>query len=143
MNTPDSKVDGDSIRPKWVLPAPDGPHVGPMDLAIRGIFLSSRDRYDNSQSLFLDYLQGNVSEDTLNLELKKHIPMSSNAAKSQLAEVFCTKRLNNRLKWYVYIADCYMFSYVCYRSNELQSCLYVLILSVLLYICMLSHLRYL
>ena len=33
--TPDSKVHGTNIRPTWVLPAPDGPHVGPMNLAIR------------------------------------------------------------------------------------------------------------
>ena len=33
---PDSKVHGDNMRPTWVLSAPDGPHVGPMNLAIRG-----------------------------------------------------------------------------------------------------------
>ena len=33
--TPDSKVHGDNMRPSWVLSAPDGPHVGPMNLAIR------------------------------------------------------------------------------------------------------------
>ena len=36
-NVPDSKVHGTNIGPKWVLSAPDGPHVGPMKLAIRGI----------------------------------------------------------------------------------------------------------
>ena len=35
---PDSKVHGASMGPTWVLSAPVGPHVGPMDLAIRGIF---------------------------------------------------------------------------------------------------------
>ena len=33
---PDSKVHGDNMGPTWVLPAPAGPHVGPMNLAIRG-----------------------------------------------------------------------------------------------------------
>ena len=40
---PDSKVHGPNIRPIWVLSTPDGPHVGPMNLAIRGACLS-RDR---------------------------------------------------------------------------------------------------
>ena len=32
---PDSKVHGTKMGPTWVLSAPDGPHVGPMKLAIR------------------------------------------------------------------------------------------------------------
>ena len=34
---PDSKVHGANMGPTWVLPAPDGPHVGPMNLAIRDV----------------------------------------------------------------------------------------------------------
>ena len=30
----DSKVHGANVGPTWVLSAPDGPHVGPMNLAI-------------------------------------------------------------------------------------------------------------
>ena len=32
---PDSKVHGANMGPTWVLSAPDGPHIGPMNLAIR------------------------------------------------------------------------------------------------------------
>ena len=32
---PDSKVHGANMEPTWVLSAPDGLHVGPMNLAIR------------------------------------------------------------------------------------------------------------
>ena len=32
---PDSKVHGANMGPTWILSAPDGPHVGPMKLAIR------------------------------------------------------------------------------------------------------------
>ena len=32
---PDSKVHVANMGPNWVLPAPSGPHVGPMNLAIR------------------------------------------------------------------------------------------------------------
>ena len=32
---PDSKVHEANMGPTWVLSAPDGPHVGPMNLAIR------------------------------------------------------------------------------------------------------------
>ena len=35
---PDSQVHGANMAPVWVLSAPDGPHVGPMNLAIRGGF---------------------------------------------------------------------------------------------------------
>ena len=34
---PDSKVHGASMGPTWILSAPDGPHVGPMNLAIRDV----------------------------------------------------------------------------------------------------------
>ena len=33
-NIPDSKVHGANMGPNWVLLAPDGPHFGPMNLAI-------------------------------------------------------------------------------------------------------------
>ena len=35
MAPPDRKVQGANMGPTWVLSAPDGPHVGPMNLAIR------------------------------------------------------------------------------------------------------------
>ena len=34
FHIPDSKVHGANIGPTWVLSAPDGPHVGPMNLVI-------------------------------------------------------------------------------------------------------------
>ena len=36
LKEPDSKVHGANMGPTWDLSAPDGPHVGPMNLAIRG-----------------------------------------------------------------------------------------------------------
>ena len=36
---PDNKVHGVKMGPTWVLSAPDGPHVGPMNVAIR-VYLS-------------------------------------------------------------------------------------------------------
>ena len=35
LSHPDSKVHGANMGPTWLLSAPDGPHVGPMNLAIR------------------------------------------------------------------------------------------------------------
>ena len=35
--TPDSKVHGANMGPTWDLSAPDGPHVGPMNIAIWGL----------------------------------------------------------------------------------------------------------
>ena len=34
-NIPNSNVHGANVGPTWVLSAPDGPHVGPINLAIR------------------------------------------------------------------------------------------------------------
>ena len=34
---PDSKVHGANVGPTWVLSAPEGPHIGPMNLAIRDL----------------------------------------------------------------------------------------------------------
>ena len=40
---PDRKVHGANIGPNWVLLAPDGPHVGPVNLGIRRGILSTGD----------------------------------------------------------------------------------------------------
>ena len=39
----DSKVHAANMGPTWVLSAPDGPHVGPMNLAIRVVKQSFKD----------------------------------------------------------------------------------------------------
>ena len=36
LGDPDNKVHGANMGPTWVLSVPDGPHVGPMNLAVRG-----------------------------------------------------------------------------------------------------------
>ena len=37
VRCPDSNVHGANIGPTWAPSAPDGPHVGPMNLAIREV----------------------------------------------------------------------------------------------------------
>ena len=44
-NTPESKVLGANIGPNWVPSAPDGPHVGLMNLAIRDVIFSFESRH--------------------------------------------------------------------------------------------------
>ena len=41
---PDCKVHGANTGPAWILSAPDGPHDGPMNLAIRGTIYASPSR---------------------------------------------------------------------------------------------------
>ena len=36
-NIQDGKIHGANMGPTWVLSAPDGPHVGPMNLAMRDV----------------------------------------------------------------------------------------------------------
>ena len=58
-SVPDSKFHGANMGPTWVLSAPDGPHVGPMNLAIRN------DRETNSltQGLCGNRLQAIISKE--------------------------------------------------------------------------------
>ena len=37
QSNPDSKVHGANMGPSWVLSAPVGPHIGPMNLAIKEV----------------------------------------------------------------------------------------------------------
>ena len=41
LRIPDGKVHGANMGPTWVLSAPDGPDVGPMNLAIRDEFITT------------------------------------------------------------------------------------------------------
>ena len=54
---PDSKVYGANMGPTWVMPAPDGPHVGPINLAVGAVL--------NTQAAFLsngfEYIVGECS----------------------------------------------------------------------------------
>ena len=53
---PDSKVHGVNMWPTWVLSAPDGPHVGPINLAIRvyaSLGLNELSLYNPNTHLFL------------------------------------------------------------------------------------------
>ena len=59
---PDSKVHGNHIGPTWVMSAPDGPHVGPMNLAIRVYMfvksLASAKGYPLKYTLGVDQIKG-------------------------------------------------------------------------------------
>ena len=51
---PDSKVHGATMGPTWVLPAPDGPYFGPMNLSIwvepkRALVQRNRDEKEQAQ----------------------------------------------------------------------------------------------
>ena len=39
---PDIKVHGTHLGPTWILSAPDGPHVGPMNFAFRDGYEAKR-----------------------------------------------------------------------------------------------------
>ena len=51
-NVPESKVHGANMGPTWVLSALGGPHVGPMNLAIRG-YISSENAIEFSQNFHM------------------------------------------------------------------------------------------
>ena len=56
---PDSKVHGANMGPTWVLSAPDGPHVGPMNLAIRVVICEKVNIMD-ADGLIMKYLAGTM-----------------------------------------------------------------------------------
>ena len=45
MTTQIEKFRGANMGPTWVLSAPDGPHVGPMNLAIREVNIGLLNQY--------------------------------------------------------------------------------------------------
>ena len=47
LYNPDSKVHGANMGPTWVLSAPDGPRVGPMNLAIREVNQHTEDYFQS------------------------------------------------------------------------------------------------
>ena len=47
INVPDSKVNGADVGPTWGPVGPDGPHDGPMNLAIKGILGRSEPQFSN------------------------------------------------------------------------------------------------
>ena len=58
LTIPDSKVHWANMGPTWTLPAPDGPHVGPMNLAFRDIILQwSHKTIDHIVLLNVDHRQ--------------------------------------------------------------------------------------
>ena len=65
---PDSKVNGANMVPTWVLSAPDGPHVGAMNLAIRDILHagllhchSNHPSYDTRKCEHWIYISENIN----------------------------------------------------------------------------------
>ena len=52
-STPDSKVRGANMGPTWVLSAPDGPHVGPMNLAIRDLTDTPSIRGSKNKNIYM------------------------------------------------------------------------------------------
>ena len=55
---PDSKIHGANMGPTWVPSDPDGPHVGPMNLAIRDVYEVGK---KNSLTLGLSMIQNSFS----------------------------------------------------------------------------------
>ena len=56
MYNPDRQVHGANMGPTWVLSAPDGPHVGPMNLAMKEVILVFS-RYQFSKEIRLSIWQ--------------------------------------------------------------------------------------
>ena len=52
---PDSKVHVANMGPTWVLSAPDEPHVGPMNLAIRDDLSTTKLGTTNPCAYYMDY----------------------------------------------------------------------------------------
>ena len=57
-NIPDSNVHGANMGPTWVLPAPDGPHVGPTNLAIRDVLCWLHEVWFSTVKALVGWLDG-------------------------------------------------------------------------------------
>ena len=63
--SPESKVHGANMRPTWVLSAPDGPHVDPMNLVIRIPWVNRANDHGIAQQL----VSNNIQKFTTRLEM--------------------------------------------------------------------------
>ena len=67
-NYPDRKVLGANMGPTWALSAPDGPHVGPMNLAIRvNLYAGKTNDVDCPLIDWIHIVIGQVASSWLNL----------------------------------------------------------------------------
>ena len=84
---PDSKVHGANMGPTWVLSAPDGPHVGPMNLAIRA-GMTPVLRHKQQQSLWQLDILGTQRGHSLQL-LRTPISRSVHGLMMQILQKWC------------------------------------------------------
>ena len=95
---PDSKAHGANMGPTWVLSAPDGPHVGPMSLAIRVVLVIHGCHFSISLDRCTSIL---TCLSPLNLHIcrlvssvtKKNRHINMYAIQYHLGETVCTKCL--------------------------------------------------
>ena len=76
---PDSEFHGANMGPTWVLSAPDGPHVGPMNLTIRVVFVKETCVAATSCVCHVKVSEwaANLSLTNLNKDWHKNIPTFS------------------------------------------------------------------
>ena len=86
---PDSKVHGATMGPTWVLSAPDGPHVGPMNLAIRGVMQRNRGAW------LRDEINGLVQDCSISIALAMEILQSGTGP----LKYSLTAKATYKIKW--------------------------------------------
>ena len=79
---PDSKVHGANMGPTWVLSAPDGPYVGPMNLAI-GVAAVYREHNHHSYQIIVRSPKNlSASNHNKTQQSMNHVAISSHAPQS-------------------------------------------------------------
>ena len=74
---PDSKAHVAHMRPTWVLSAPDGPHVGPMNLAIREVTIGCP--WQQGQNEWLTFCLCHFKAWNIVQEKKNNVTLTVNA----------------------------------------------------------------
>ena len=94
---PDRKVNGANMGPTWVLPAPDGPHVGPMNPAIRdALFIRCGHRR------YLSLWRVNDGGDT---EWKNHCILVTNDCVVNVVDILRLKREYDTLAMTIFLHE--------------------------------------
>ena len=81
---PESKVNGANMGPTWVLSAPDGPHIGPMNLAVRDFSIC----HSYSSVLICSMQLPNISEVIMTYSVKFNRQQTT--TKHDKARTVCT-----------------------------------------------------
>ena len=113
---PDSKVHGANMGPTWVLSAPDGPHVGPMSLAIKVL---AQETINNNAMRIASACSRQQGGTRLQVHNIRHIavPSIDNNAPPKQSDKDKICNISTQSNWHPHVITSRSQSGICYWSG--------------------------